>query len=72
MWVWGKGTAIPSGSLVHPGRDQPESWISEKAEEENPPRAKFKESPGGHRRRDHLAWNHSSAKTSMTRSWGLV
>jgi len=31
------------------GGYRPESWISDKTEEENPPRAKFKESPGGHR-----------------------
>jgi len=49
MWVWGKVTAIPSRSLVHPGRDQPESWISDKGEEENLPRTEFKENPGGHR-----------------------
>jgi len=57
--------------MEHGGRYRPESWISDKAEEENPPRAKFKESPGGHRhdRTSRISRPHSaSALCSLSTS----
>jgi len=45
------------------GRYRPESLISEKAEEENPPRANFKKNPGGHRhdRTGRISRPHSTS-----------